>query len=74
MERPHPTLPSVKMTEALASYICNCKFQFKVSLRIEKCKFQQKAINVFSVTHIQIYILQSFNVKFYIRLSILRWS
>ena len=56
METPHATLPSVKMAETLASYICNYKFQFKVRLRTEKCKFQQKAINVFSVTHIQIYI------------------
>ena len=39
MEGPHPTVPSVKITDALASYIYNYKFQFRISLRIESCKF-----------------------------------
>ena len=30
MEGPHPTVPSVKMADALASYISNYKFQHKV--------------------------------------------
>ena len=29
-EGPHPTVPSVKMADALASYISNYKFQHKV--------------------------------------------
>ena len=33
MEEPHPRVPSVKMIDALASYIANYKFQFKFSLK-----------------------------------------
>ena len=40
MEGSHPTVRSVKMADALASYIFNYKFKFKFSLRIENCKFQ----------------------------------
>ena len=40
MEGPHPTLPSVKMADILASYIPSYKFQFKFNLKIENCKFQ----------------------------------
>ena len=29
MEGPHPTALSVKMTDALASYVSNCKFKRK---------------------------------------------
>ena len=35
MVGPHPTVLSVKMADALASYISNYKFQFKFSLKIE---------------------------------------
>ena len=40
MEGPHPTVPSVKMADTLASYKSKCKFQFKFDLKIEYCKFQ----------------------------------
>ena len=40
MERSHPTVPSVKMADTLASYMFNYKFQFKFNLKIENCKFQ----------------------------------
>ena len=40
MEGPHPTIPTVKMADALASYISNDKFKLKISLRFENCKFQ----------------------------------
>ena len=44
MEGPHPTVPSVKIEDTLASYIyiyiSSYKFQFKISLKIENCKFQ----------------------------------
>ena len=40
MEGPHPTVPSVKIANALTSYISNFKFQFKFNLKIENCKFQ----------------------------------
>ena len=33
MEEPHPTVPGVKMVDALASYISNYKFQFKFRLK-----------------------------------------
>ena len=36
MEGLHPTVPSVKMADALASYISSYKFQFKFNLKIEK--------------------------------------
>ena len=35
----HPTVPSVKMANASASYICNYKFQFKFNVKIDICKF-----------------------------------
>ena len=40
MEGPHPTVPSVKIADALASYKSKYKFQFKFNLKIEYCKFQ----------------------------------
>ena len=40
MEGPHPTVPSVKIADTLASYISNYIFQFKFSLNIENCKIQ----------------------------------
>ena len=40
MEGPHPIVPSVKMADALSTYISNYKFQFKFNLKIENCKFQ----------------------------------
>ena len=39
MEGPHPTVPSVKMADALASYISNYRFKFKFNSEIENCKF-----------------------------------
>ena len=39
MEGAHPTVPSVKMADTLASYISN-EFQIKFNLKIENCKFQ----------------------------------
>ena len=39
MEGPHPTEPSVKMADALASYISNYKFKFKFKIKIGNCKF-----------------------------------
>ena len=39
MEGPHPTVPSVKMADALASYILNYRFKFKFNSKIENCKF-----------------------------------
>ena len=39
MEGPHPTVPAVKMVDALSSYISSYKFQFKFNLKIENCKF-----------------------------------
>ena len=39
MEGPHPTVPSVKMADALASYISNYRFIFKFNSKIENCKF-----------------------------------
>ena len=36
MEGPHPTVASVKMADALASYISNYKSQFKFNWKIEK--------------------------------------
>ena len=43
MEGAHPTIPSVKIADAL--YIISNQFIF--SLKIENCKFQQKIMNVF---------------------------
>ena len=40
MEGPHTTVPSVKMTDTLASNISNYEFQFNLNLKIENCKFQ----------------------------------
>ena len=84
MEEPTPTVPSAKMVDTLASYISNHKFQFKFNLNIENCKFQRKIINVFLVLYcMQIIVLyiqyrfmycMFFNVKFYTRLTVLRWS
>ena len=68
MEGTHLTVRSVKMVDALASYISNYEFQFKFNLNIEDCKFQQKIINIVLVIYIQVYIY-----VFYI-LSVLRWS
>ena len=34
MEGPHPTEPSAKIADALASFISNYKFQFKLNLKI----------------------------------------
>ena len=56
MERRHPTVPSVKIADSLASYISYYKFQFKFNLKIEKGKFQYKII----VVYIQIYISYAF--------------
>ena len=39
MEGPHPTVPSVKMADALASYISNYRFKLKFNSKIENCKF-----------------------------------
>ena len=36
MEGPHPTVPSVKMADALASYLSSYNLQFKFNLKIEK--------------------------------------
>ena len=36
MEGPHPTVPSVKMADALASHLSSYKFQFQFNLKIEK--------------------------------------
>ena len=33
MEEPHPTVPSVKTVDALASYISNYKFKFKFKFK-----------------------------------------
>ena len=41
--RLHHTVPSVKMTDVLASYISHYKFEF--SLRIANCKFQLKVMS-----------------------------
>ena len=43
MEEPHPTAPSVKMVDDLASYIANYKFQLNFNLKIENCKFHKKS-------------------------------
>ena len=40
MEGPHPTVRSVKIADALASYISNYKFQFKFNLKNKNGKFQ----------------------------------
>ena len=40
MEGNHLTVPSVKILDALASYISNYKFQFKFSLKKEDGKLQ----------------------------------
>ena len=43
MEGIHSTTPSVKMADAVASYIFNYKFQFKFSLRIEIVNLNEKS-------------------------------
>ena len=54
MEGAHPTIPSVKIADAL--YIISNQFIF--SLKIENCKFQQKIMNVFlSYIHADVYIV-----------------
>ena len=54
MEGTHPTIPSVKIADAL--YIVSNQFIF--SLKIENCKFQQKIMNVFlSYIHADVYIV-----------------
>ena len=54
MEGAHPTIPIVKITDAL--YIISNQFIF--SLKIENCKFQQKIMNVFlSYIHAGVYIV-----------------
>ena len=40
MERSYPTVPSVGMADALASYISNYKFQLQFNLKLKSCKFQ----------------------------------
>ena len=40
MEEPQPTVPSVEMVDALASYIPSYKFQFKFNLKNENGKFE----------------------------------
>ena len=40
MEGTHPTIPSIKMAAALASYVSNYKFKFKFNSKVENCKFQ----------------------------------
>ena len=40
MEGPHPTVPSVKTTDSLASFIPNYKFQCKFNLKNENGNFQ----------------------------------
>ena len=39
MEGLHPTVPSVKMVNALTNYISNNKYEFKFSLQKENGKF-----------------------------------
>ena len=40
MERPHQTVPSVKIADTLASSLSNYKFKFKFNLKIDGCKIQ----------------------------------
>ena len=40
MDGIHPTVPSVKMVDALTSYISSNKYEFKFSLLKENGKFQ----------------------------------
>ena len=40
MEEPQPTVPSVEMVDALASYISSYKFQSKFNLKNENGKFE----------------------------------
>ena len=58
MEGPHPTVSSVKMADALTSYIFNYKFQFKFSLKIENCELKKKNHKcLFSYIHTDVYIV-----------------
>ena len=59
MEGAHPTIPSVKIADAL--YIISNQFIF--SLKIENCKFQQKSRVFFLVIYMQMYILYSFQCE-----------
>ena len=43
MEGPHPTEPSIKIADALSSYISNYKFQFKFHIKIEIVSFNKKS-------------------------------
>ena len=64
MEGPHPTVSSVKMADALTSYIFNYKFQFKFSLKIENCELKKKKIiNAFLVIYIQMCISYAFECE-----------
>ena len=64
MEGPHPTVSSVKMADALTSYISNYKFKFKFSLKIENCELKKKKIiNSFLVIYIQMCILYAFQCQ-----------
>ena len=43
LEEPHPTVPSVKMADTLASYISNYKFRFKFNLKLITVNFNKKS-------------------------------
>ena len=40
IEGPHPTVPSVKMADALVTYKSKYKFQFKFNLKVENNELQ----------------------------------
>ena len=57
MKGPRPTVPSVKMADALANYISNYKLQFTFNLKIKNYKFQYKNNCLFSYIHTDRYIV-----------------